>query len=38
LADLHYHFLLAWDRNALAERLKMLHDAKIGPLGSAAPR
>jgi hypothetical protein len=38
LADRHYEFLLRWDRNALLERMKMLHSAKIGPLGSAASR
>jgi hypothetical protein len=38
LADKHYKFLLHWDRSGLVESMKMLHDAKIGPLGRAAPR
>jgi hypothetical protein len=35
LGDKHYKFLLAWNRDALVERMRMLHDAKIGPLGKA---
>jgi hypothetical protein len=29
---------LGWDRKALVERMKMLHDAEIGPLANAASR
>lgn len=38
LSNRHYKFLLHWNRDALFERMQMLHDAKIGPLGRAAPR
>jgi hypothetical protein len=38
LGDRHYQFLLTWDRDGLVERMRMLHEAKIGPLGRAAPR
>ena len=38
LGDKHYKFLLAWNRDALVERMRMLHDAKIGPLGKAVAR
>jgi hypothetical protein len=37
LGDKHYKFLMHWNRDALVERMRMLHDAKIGPLGRAAP-
>jgi hypothetical protein len=37
LADKHYKFLLHQDRDLLAERMKLLHDAKIGPFGSLTP-
>jgi len=37
LGDKHYKFLLHWNRDALVERMKMLHDAKVGPLGKAVP-
>lgn len=38
LGDRHYDFLLHWNRDALVERMQMLHNAKIGPLGRAEPR
>jgi hypothetical protein len=38
LGDRHHKFLLHWNRDALVERMRMLHEAKIGPLGRAAPR
>jgi hypothetical protein len=38
LADRHYKFLMHWDRDALVERMRMLHEAKAGPLGRATPR
>ena len=38
LGDKHYEFLLHWNRDALVERMQMLHEAKIGPLGRAEPR
>jgi hypothetical protein len=38
LADRHYKFLMHWDRDALVERMRMLHEAKTGPLGRAAQR
>jgi hypothetical protein len=33
LADRHHKFLMHWN-----ERMRMLHDAKTGPLGRATPR
>jgi hypothetical protein len=38
LGDRHCKFLLHWDRDALVERMRMLHAARTGPLGRAAPR
>ncbi len=38
LGDRHHEFLLRWDREALIERLRMLYEAKTGPLGRATPR
>ena len=38
LGDKHSGFLLHWDRDALIERMKMLHDAHIGPFDRANPR
>jgi hypothetical protein len=38
LSDRHHKFLLHWDRDALVERMRMLHEAKTGPLGRATPR
>jgi hypothetical protein len=38
LADRHYQFLLAWDRDGLVQRMGMLHEAKIAPFGGGAPR
>jgi hypothetical protein len=38
LGDKHYKFLLHWNRDALVERMGMLHDGKIGPLGRAVGR
>ncbi len=36
LATEHYEFLLPWDRDALLQWMLMLHEAKLGPLGSKA--
>jgi hypothetical protein len=38
LADRHHKFLMHWNRDALVERMRMLHEAKTGPLGRATPR
>ena len=38
LADKHKQFLLPMDPDALIERMQMLHEANIGPLGTATPR
>jgi hypothetical protein len=38
LSDKHSKFLLWGDRDRLVEGMRMLHDAKIGPFGTAAPR
>ena len=38
LGNRHHKFLLHWDRDALVERMRMLHEAKTGPLGRATPR
>jgi hypothetical protein len=38
LADRHHKFLMHWNRDELAERMRMLHEAKTGPLGRATPR
>ena len=35
LGDKHYDFLFPWDRDALIEWMLMLHEAKIGPIGTA---
>lgn len=34
LADRHYQFLFRWDHDGLIERMRMLHNARIGPLGA----
>lgn len=38
LGDKHHNFLMHWNRDVLVERMRMLHGAKIGPLGRATPR
>jgi hypothetical protein len=38
LADRNYKFLMHWNRDALVERMRMLNEAKIGPLGKATPQ
>jgi len=37
LGDKHHNFLMHWNRDVLVERMRMLHRAKIGPLGRATP-
>jgi hypothetical protein len=38
LGDKHYRFLMHWDRDRLVEGMRMLNEAKIGPLGRLTPR
>jgi hypothetical protein len=38
LGDRHQKFLMHWDHDVLIERMRMLHEAKTGPLGRATPR
>jgi len=38
LGDRHQKFLMHWDHDVLIERMRLLHEAKTGPLGRATPR